>query len=306
MELLMQKTENSAQTSAFFAPLRLCVRFFPIILVFLLIGCSSMVQKGGELLEGSANDEMSLSLYRSDKNKKEAIVELRELRHENGEIVLEISSNAWPGFALRGGRPDGRGNFALTEAVVLSSHVHGWNEFTLDILGKAVFDDPKKSGATLYISGDAERVQISSGRIRLKDERLGGAAALASLRNRRERILALVEWMDKKTESGGEKTIFISRDEFKKYWKSRLFPELVSKSKRPPEYSTENAEWGRVDSVKWNRSYTERLFPEALWEFRNSGALLRDWEEALPWIYIEYSWNHIIGSFNDTNLIKIK
>ncbi|MDR3168006.1 MAG: hypothetical protein LBT93_08680 [Treponema sp.] len=33
------------------------------------------------------------------------------------------------------------------------------------------------------------------------------------------------------------------------------------------------------------------------WEFRNSGALLRDWEEALLWIYFEYEREQFIESF---------
>jgi hypothetical protein len=48
------------------------------------------------------------------------------------------------------------------------------------------------------------------------------------------------------------------------------------------------------------------VFPEALWEYRNSAAMLRDWEEALPWIYMEYSWDYIINSFNGITFQKIK
>jgi hypothetical protein len=98
--------------------------------------------------------------------------------------------------------------------------------------------------------------------------------------------------------------IFSNQKEFENHWKRRLFPELVSAKARPADYSTENAEWGRADSVNWNRTYTEHLFPEELWEYRNSGALLRDWEEALPWIYMEYSWDSIIDSFDETTLLK--
>ena len=141
-----------------------------ISIVLLFIACSGMVQKGGEILEGSSGGEMELALYRSDGKDRETIYELRELVQKDGKIILEISSGMWPGLALRGSKPDGRGNFELTGVRILSPHVNGWNEFTLDILGKAIFDDPKKSGATLYITGDLERVQISSGKIRLKSK----------------------------------------------------------------------------------------------------------------------------------------
>ena len=291
------------------------------IAVLLFTGCSSMVQKSGELLEGSAFEEMNLALYRSGginsggkisgeessgkKSRKEKI-ELRELRNKNGNLVLEITNNAWPGFILCGSMPGGSGSFELNEARILSSHVNGWNELTLDIKGRAVFDNPKKTGGTLYIPGEVERIQISAGKIRLKGNRLTGTAALIPLRNRRERIMALTEWMAEWLGKNGTTAVFSSQKEFAAFWKSRLFPELVSPKKRLPEYSRKNAQWARADSIKWNLTYTEYLFPEELRELRNSGALLRDWEEALPWIYMEYSWNDIIVSYDDTALIKIK
>ena len=278
--------------------------------LLLCISCSSMVQKGGELLEGSAFAEMELALYRSGKERtgtgKKKIVEIKELRLEDGRQALEITSSEWPGLALRGGMPGGSGNFVLHEARILSSHVHGWNEFTLDIIGRAVFDNPRKTGGVLFVNDDAERITIKSGKIRLKSSRITGDAALARLANRRERVLALIEWMAGEQENEKEVPVFASQKEFEKYWKPRLFPELVSKRKRPPEYSKGNAEWKRADSVRWNTSYTKSVFAEGLWEYRDSGALLRDWEEALTWIYIEYSWGYILNSFNNIAMHKTK
>ena len=279
--------------------------FLYLSLLLLLAGCSSMVQKGGEILEGKAFSEMELALYRS----AAPTIELREIRLDDGKTAVEITGSQWPGLVLRGTSPRGDGSFDLYQADILSSHVQGWNEITMDIAGRGIFSDPKKTGGILRIAGETERVQIRSGSIRLKSSRLTGDAALGRLRNRRERILALTEWMGSRAENNGEKPVFKNRKEFEDYWKSILFPELVSKSKRPPGYSAENAgrnQWTSSDSVCWNISYTENLFPEALWDYRNSGALLRDWEEALPWIFMEYSWSYIINSFSDTNLVKVR
>ena len=269
-----------------------------------------MVQKGGDVLDGASSSEMKFATYRSEGKNKNTVTELKELKQDDGKWVTEFSSGRWPGLTLRGGLPGGNGRFELFEARILSSHTQGWNELYLDILGTASFYNPMKSGGILRIDEDFERIQISSGGIRLKSNRITGNSALTSLRNRRERLLALTEWMAGKNESGAvsgaEKIIFPDQKEFEIYWKPILFPELVSKSKRPAEYKTENAEWRRADSVKWNKTYTGSQFPEGLWEYRNSGAMLRDWEEALPWIYMEYSWDYIIKSFNDTNLNKVK
>ena len=278
------------------------------LIVLLLAACTSIVQKTGEVLEGTAFSEMDLSLYRSagKPGRNAAVIELRELRNADGKFALEISSSAWPGFLLRGGMPGGNGKIALYEARILSSHTKGWNDVTLEIMGEAFFEDPRKQGGILYIPGEIKRVQISSGKIRLKSNRFTGNSALASLRNRRERILALTEWMDGRQETNHNQPVFTVQKDFENFWKPLLFPELVSRKKRPGEFSASKAEWVKEDSIRWNRTYTETVFPEELWEYRNSGAMLRDWEEAVSWIFIEYSWDYVIGTFNDIGLNKIK
>ena len=271
-----------------------------------MAGCSSIAQKGGELLEGNAFSEMELALYRSTGEKKGARAEIKELRQKDGRVVYEISSSEWPGLAFRGRPPGGSGSFDLFEARILSSHVQGWNEFSLDIAGKAVFDNPKKTGGTLLTGETVERIQISSGRIRLKNSRITGARALTALRNRRERILALNEWMAGKVKETNAETVFTNQKVFNNFFKPLLFPELVSRRRRPAGYPPQNSQWKRADSIKWNLTYTENTFPPDLWEYRNSGAMLRDWEEAYPWIFMEYSWDHIISSINETRFIKVK
>jgi hypothetical protein len=229
------------------------------------------------------------------------------MQGKDGESFIEITNSQWPGLALRGSVPGTDGSFHLTGAHILSPHASGWNEFNYELLGSGIFSSGQGATGVLQIEETPERVQISSGRIRLKSRRLTGNTALVPLRNRRERILALTGWMAEWQASTGASAYFDNQKEFEKYWKSLLFPELVSEKKQPQNYSSmKNAGWNRADSVKWNLAYTESLLPEALWEFRNSGALLRDWEEALPWIFMEYSWDTIIGSFNNTVLQRIK
>jgi hypothetical protein len=303
------------------------VVFILLFISFFLAGCTSLIQKGGEVLEGSAFAEKRTALYSSDGKEKEAKIELKEMQGKDGEDFIEITSSQWPGLALRGSVPGIDGSFQLTEARILSSHVSGWNEFSYELLGSGNFSSvlsfSGRESGVLYIEEGLERVQISAGKIRLKSRRLTGNTALVQLRNRRERILSLTEWMGEWQEKAGNSSYFddqfkddqfkddqykIDQNKFDEYWKSLLFPELVSEKKRPQEYSTinANAEWRRADGVKWNLTYTESIFPEALWELRNSGALLRDWEEALPWIFMEYSWDTIISSFNNAILQKIK
>ena len=276
------------------APQKNTSHFGTVLLICLLLsGCSGMVQRGGEFLEGRAFAEMELALYRSGERRNR--IELRELRLENGERVIDISSAQWPGLTLRGSSPDGRGGFELRQGRILSSHANGWNEFILDISGAASFIDPVftypiSSGGILYIEGDIERLEISSGSIRLRSNRLSGEAALGPLRNRRERILALTDWMkywlieNAGPEEGEGSRAFNNPKDFERFWRPILFPELVLRSRRPAEIT----------------------LPEDLGELKNTGALLRDWEEALAWIFIEYSWENIISSFNEAALDRIR
>ena len=286
-----------------------CLLFF---IAILLSSCTGLVQKGGEFLEGSAFGigEKTLAVYKTLGETKKTETELREIGHINGERFLEIKSASWPGLALRGGMPDGEGVFHLTEARLLSSHINGWNDFTIGLLGDAAFHNEAGAGSAgsglLRIGDEIERVQVTDGKIKLKDNYLTGNAALTALRNRRERIMAITEWMEEWLRETGENPALESREGFEEYWRGRLFPEIVPRKKRPAGYRTENAEWRRVGGVRWNLTYTEYLLPEDLREYRNSGALLRDWEEALNWIYIEYSWEAIIASFNNTIMEKIK
>jgi hypothetical protein len=266
-----------------------------------MTGCSTLANKVGETLDGVTFAEKTLANYSTQGKRKERKVEVRHIRLKNDDEMLVIADSDISGLKLRGNIPDSSGSFEILSAEILSSHVQGWNEFTLDLLGRASFII-NEDGAILTISGPVEEAQISRGRIRLKSSRLTGAEALTNLRNRRERILVLTDWMKERPASPDIK----DQKSFEEYWKAVLFPELVSKRKRPPLYSTENAEWIWADSIKWNQSYTKSNFGENLREYRNSGAMLRDWEEASAWIYIEYSWDAIITGLNNTILIKTK
>ncbi|MDR0312230.1 MAG: hypothetical protein LBI14_01385 [Treponema sp.] len=269
-----------------------------LFLIILFTQCTSMVQKAGELLEGGAFDESTISLYR---NRGKPRNELQIVLLENSTREIVISSNAYPNITIHGSIRPGGSNFTVTHLEFISSHIHGWSEFTLDLTGEGYFPWNSDNG-TLIFHSQIDTGEISSGRIRYKETRIAGNEALASLRNRRERILALVEWMDTRR----SKHNFASEKQFEKYWKSIIFPELVSRSKRPPEYTEDGAEWVRANDIRWNVNYTRQFFPEELWGLRNSGALLRDWEESISWIYFEYVKDYIFSYFNGLEFTRKK
>jgi hypothetical protein len=81
---------------------------------------------------------------------------------------------------------------------------------------------------------------------------------------------------------------------FENYWRPVLFPEMVKRRNRPADWRQESDEFVRGEDIRWNKDYTERVFPEILRNVRNSGTLFRDWEEALLWIYLKYEWDNIV------------
>jgi len=218
--------------------------------LFICAGCVSLAEKAGRVLDGSAFKEKRIARYRAEKKKGSAInAEIKIVQNKAGEQSVIITLNDFPMIKIRGSMPDENAEFDLTSLEYLAGSEHGWNEYTLDLSGTGtlIFDD----GAFLSINRDFEPLQISSGRIRRFNTFITGSEALSALRNRRERILSIVEWMNTIKDAPSGQTI----KEFKKYWKPLLF----QKEQIPIQNSS----------------------------------LLRDWEEALPWIFIEYEMENI-------------
>jgi hypothetical protein len=269
-------------------------------IVFLLnSGCVSLMEKAGHKLDGSASEEKQTAIYRTAKNSGAAVddpaklpMEIRITQNKAGEQSISIILEQYPTMKLRGSMPNDQGEFYLTTLDYLGGSVHGWNEYRMDIFGsgRLVFSD---TTARFSIPDEIIIVQMTSGRIRRYDTRITGNEALANLRNRSERILALAEWMNSPSRESSPLHGLEDLDTFEEYWKPVLFPETVSKKKRPENWQQEGDILVSAEDIRWNKSYTERNFPEELWNIRNSGTMLRDWEEALDWIYNEYAWVRI-------------
>jgi hypothetical protein len=260
----------------------------------------SIVEKGGRVLDGSAFEEKITARYQARKDEGAAAnIEVREVVNKQGEASLLILPEEFPALRFRGSAPGEGGDFYLTGLNYLGGNVSGWNEFTLELSGPGIFVKSEET-AVLRFPAPPEPVQISSGKIRRSETRITGDEAMTSLRNRYERILALTEWM--RSREGAP--AYDNPDSFDAYWRPLLLPETVSKKKRPPEWQKENAQWVRAEDVKWNTTYTETLLPEDLRVLRDSGALLRDWEEAFQWICFEYAWEKIEGYFSGEITMK--
>ena len=246
-----------------------------------LSGCVTVMEKTGRFLDGSVFKDKKIARYRAQN------MAITLVQNKAKERSLIISLNKYPMMFLRASEPDEKGEIFLTSLEYLSGGIQSWNEFTLDLLGEGELSF--SGDAVFSLSKEIEPVQISTGRIHRYDSRITGNEALTSLRNRRERIIAVNEWMSSFEDAPRGQSV----NDFEKYWKPIMFPEIVKKKKRPAEWKQEGDLFARAEDIRWNTGYTERTFSEELWPVRNSGTMLRDWEEALSWLYMEYEWENI-------------
>jgi len=265
--------------------------FILIFSAFLIFNCVLM-EKTGRALDGSAKRFKTISVYKNNSG-QEINVSVAENKSKEKSIIITIDK--FPMIKIFGSFPDENGSFFLTELEFLAGSTHGWNEYTLELMGNGSL---KLDNTAILKIEEIETVQITKGRIHRYDTRLTGNEALSALRNRRERILALTQWM-KSLNIAKEQT----DDKFAEQWEPILFPERVSKKKRPNGWTQKGDEFKSAESIKWNTGYTERTFSKELWPIRNSGTLLRDWEEAFYWIYLEYEWENIVELLSKENIL---
>jgi hypothetical protein len=281
-----------------------------------------VVQWSGGFLDGSLFEENVLVEYRTEP----AVpgvgkIQVRRIQRRTGETFIAITVEAQPTLRFIGTVPDAGGNFYLSALEFLCPNLTGWNEFTQELSGNGFFQ-VRDTEAILRLPEPPEILDIIDGKIRRNITRITGDPALTALRNRQERVLSLAEWMREQTIASGGSSgqaadqaagkradQAVGQIAFEKRWYAILFPELVPANQRPPRWNETSAEaaWVWAEDIRWNTGYTEGAFPEELWPVRNSGTLLRDWEEAAAWIYFQYEWDRIMEALGrEIRLKKIK
>jgi len=270
----------------------------PLLFIFILACTSCVLMEGaGRALDGSAFAEKTSALYKADApmaadgdNSSLSEIQIAVVNDKNKESSIIILIKKFPMIKIRASVPDEEGIFHLTSLDYLAGSTHGWNEYSMQMSGTGLLK--LGNSAVLEKIEEMEPIQITAGRIHRYDTRLTGSDAVTALRNRSDRITVLAEWMLSKNAPKGQDI-----KEFEKYWKSVFFPEMVSRKEKPEGWLQSGDEFQKAEDINWNTGYTERVFPEELHLVRNSGTLLRDWEEALLWIYFRYEWNNIKDIF---------
>ena len=265
------------------------------ICAVLFSSCLSITDGAGRLMDGSlfAEKTVSKTTLKDAAGTKVASIITKEKRP-----ALVITSSAVPNLRIYGTEPDENGRFQFTSAVFLCSTHNGWNEVNYDVYGNGIYTRLDNTTGSLRFETPLEIIDISKGGMRYGDSRLTTERAVVELRNRAERIDALIAWMGGTGNPFGQSAdgaAFSDKAAFIAYWRPRLMPELYSPFKRPAEYKQAVKSAGKPaysfgEDVLWNKQYTEYIFPAHMHKLRDSGALLRDWEDAHDWIYLKYIW----------------
>jgi len=271
--------------------------FILIILTLLLFNCLSFADKAGQVIDGSIFKLKTVSVYKSLGEKKaQQELQILVVKNKSNEKSIIITVNKYPMIKFFGTFPNEDGVFYLSTLEFLAGNTHGWNEYSLELAGTGIL---RLEDSVIFKIDEIESIQITKGRIQQYDTRLTGNDALSALRNRRDRIMALTHWMSSLNHEKGQ-TI----KQFEKFWQPILLPEMVFINKRPEGWIQNADKFQKAEGIRWNTGYTERTFPEELKPIRNSGTLLRDWEEAESWIYLEYEWENIVKLLSKETILK--
>jgi len=242
-----------------------------------------LAEKTSRLLSGRAFREMILERWQG-----EGLTLARCRDKKSGTEYLVFIPDSFPTLEFHASPPDNKGEFFLESCAFLCTSPEGWNQFTWAVSGTGSFNitDAAGDGAVFRLQAAPERLGMreEDAALRRRDTRLAGQEARSVLRDREERIAALVRWMH---------TLPAARlvtAPVEIGWTAFLFPERVPKDWRPSGWKRKKTAWVWGEELRWDRRYTEAVFPPDLWEARNSGALWRDWEEGAAWILLEYRW----------------
>lgn len=181
-----------------------------------------------------------------------------------------------------------------------SNWAEGWTKASFVMEGELSL---RRDGSAWRIVVDAEpRIENAvSASMRLYGDYFEGEQALNLFQHRWDRIQAANEvlkarfpdaWFDyaepRKIRFAWD--LFARRvANFQQAVRAFLFPELYGYEKGRP--LAEGRAFAKAESIRWDLAYTKERFPESLREIRDSGTMLRDFEECVGLWRLDFCWD---------------
>lgn len=202
----------------------------------------------------------------------------KESRHR-----FSFTDTLLPGMEIFGvvTEESGRDILYITGVRLFSNWSQGWTEGFFEASGKYMIE-PYRDTYKLLELDPFELWNITAGEIRYHDTYYRGDDGLWKVKNRVDRLKelsrVLIEDMEmqhciKDPKEDLYMVLFPELGNFSKLEESRVLPKVFIEKSYPPEIV-------KGAGVKWRSDYTQALFPEHMWELRNSGTLYRDVQEA--------------------------
>ncbi|MDR2343592.1 MAG: hypothetical protein LBD86_03575 [Spirochaetaceae bacterium] len=279
---------------------------FTLALTLSASSCKSisvLVDGAGRALDGSAFAEKTVKTYLSAGKD----FSFRLVSTGDGGIQSVFVLKNLPFIQFYGTEPDETGLFFITRVHFLFSNAGGWLEGDIGASGTGLIAETSGQAAEFSLQSPVNFTGVAHGGIRRHGRHLYGERALDELRGRKDRVQLVAGWMKERRPPVPP----ADPREFENYWRPVLLPETVSNKLRPSRYTeagaaqNERTVYSCAENIRWNTAYTAELFPEHIRWLRDSGSLLRDWEEAVSWFYIEYYWDIIIRELCEKRYLSI-
>jgi hypothetical protein len=180
----------------------------------------------------------------------------------------------------------------------------GWTESTISLQGMLELTRRSKESWQIRVIEMPQTGTVLQAEIRYRRDKIYGDRARDMMSRRLDRAIVLSGFLQ--TELAPEDYSFhhkkrgIDSKAYHQDLQSLLFPELYGFSDAFPEpeaSSSDKEGYIRNEEVLWDTLYTKKYFPEELHEVRDSGTLLRDYDEASELIIICCLWQDLWESW---------
>jgi hypothetical protein len=264
--------------------------FLTLLILFLVTSCATILKKS----ESGVKKDFSYSILLLKKHKDLS--------------WFELSSNLINPAVLKGDytiNENGDIECLIKSLYFFTNWTNGWTEGELEAFGQLLFKKNENDKYSCVIIEEVELLDVKSGSIKFFDDYYYEDRARRNIRNKLDRINSINNFLKEKENISYFKSLRNNKDKTEKSYipltYQLFFPELTLNS----PYSNKNSEY-KVVSVKedtqleetilWNKIYTKAIFPENLQPVRDSGSLLRDYEESVELFFMDYNINYYINN----------
>jgi hypothetical protein len=254
------------------------VLFASVTISLILASCSSFHAREawkakGETLRGGLSVEIGPGAPRSSE--------------PGSSADFRIRGDALEGAVLRGQarREGGLWKLKIDRMDWFNNWNEGWTEASFEAEGELSLVPGGDSWAIVVDRAPAIG-KPGSASIRLYGDYFVGDKALGLFSRRWDRIKTEAELLKQRFPDEWRDT-----DKFRRGVRAFLFPELYgyAKAGAPPPGPDHGVSVG--ESIHWDTDYSASAFPETLREIRNSGTMLRDFEESLGLWRLWFRWD---------------